>query len=81
MQCGSETYCFTGKQLRALAHLMRRVGLVLWQQALLFPQVCFGSLGFATQLLGINTRVGVLWQHAVAAGAAVSAGVLCRGGD
>lgn len=39
VQCGPETYCFSGKQLRALAHLMRRVGLVLWQQALLFPQV------------------------------------------
>ncbi|PRW58056.1 mTERF domain-containing mitochondrial isoform A [Chlorella sorokiniana] len=38
VQSGPETYCFTGKQLRALAHLMRRVGLVLWQQALLFPQ-------------------------------------------
>ena len=39
MQSGLDTYCFTGKQLRHLAHLMRRVGLVLWQQALLFPQV------------------------------------------
>lgn len=37
MQDGPDTYCFTGKQLRAMAQLMRRVGLVLWQQALLFP--------------------------------------------
>ena len=49
MQCGPETYCFSGKQLRALAHLMRRVGLVLWQQALLFPQVgqeAWGRVGW-----------------------------------
>lgn len=38
MHDGADTYCFTGKQLRSLASLMRRVGLVLWQQALLFPQ-------------------------------------------
>lgn len=38
VQDGPDLYRFTGKQLRALAHLMRRVGLMLWQQALLFPQ-------------------------------------------
>lgn len=34
---GPCSYRFTGHQLRALANLMRRVGLMLWQQALLFP--------------------------------------------
>lgn len=38
VQDGPDLYRFTGKQLRTLAHLMRRVGLMLWQQALLFPQ-------------------------------------------
>lgn len=38
VQEGPDKYRFTGKQLRQLAHLMRRVGLMLWQQALLFPQ-------------------------------------------
>ena len=65
VQCGPEIYCFSGKQLRALAHLMRRVGLVLWQQALLFPQVgqeawehvgrqqSFG-IGLGTGLMGLQ---------------------------
>jgi hypothetical protein len=34
---GPFLYRFTGQQLRALASLMRRTGLMLWQQALLFP--------------------------------------------
>ena len=59
MQCGSETYCFTGKQLRALAHLMRRVGLVLWQQALLFPQVRFGGSG--THIWVLQCSGFLLW--------------------
>ncbi|EFN55618.1 hypothetical protein CHLNCDRAFT_52245 [Chlorella variabilis] len=38
VQDGPHLYRFTGQQLRSLASLMRRVGLMLWQQALLFPQ-------------------------------------------
>ena len=39
VQEGPDVYRFTGQQLRHLAHLLNRVAQMMWQQALLFPQV------------------------------------------
>ena len=40
VQEGPDVYRFTGQQLRHLAHLLNRVAQMVWQQALLFPEVC-----------------------------------------
>jgi hypothetical protein len=44
VQEGPDAYRFTGQQLRHLAHLLNRVAQMVWQQALLFPEVCARSL-------------------------------------
>ena len=65
---GPDAYCFTGKQLRALAHLMKRVGLIIWQQVGAPGRRLPAGAGHAGQRRR-PARWGCAWSEGSAGGA------------